>query len=64
MINSEHSNWIINIENTATTVSTQVGPAVVGSVFMRYGSYNIVDLNPRDLSDAFSGLYAIEADLK
>ena len=63
MTKSEHRNWIINIENTAATVSAQVGQAVVDSVFRRYGAHGIEDLNPSDLPEVFSELYAIEADL-
>ena len=63
MTKSEHRNWIINIENTAATVSAQVGQAVVDSVFRRYGAHGIEDLNPSDLSEVFNELYAIEADL-
>ena len=33
----ERENWIINIENTASTISSQVGSAVVDAVFQRYG---------------------------
>ena len=61
MTKSERRNWIINIENTAATA--QVGQAVVDSVFKRYGAHSVEDLNPSDLPDVFSDLYAIEADL-
>jgi len=60
---SEHRNWIINIENTAATVSAQVGQAVVESVFKRYGAHSVEDLNSSDLPEVFGELYAIEADL-
>ena len=63
MTKSERRNRIINIENTAATVSAQVGQAVVDSVFKRYGAHSVEDLNPSDLPDVFSDLYAIEADL-
>ena len=63
MTKSERRNWIINIENTAATVSAQVGQAVVDFVFKRYGAHSVEDLNPSDLPDVFSDLYAIEADL-
>lgn len=64
MTKSERKNWIINIENTAVAVSAQVGQAVVDSVFKRYGANSAWDLNPSDLPDVFSELYAIEANLK
>lgn len=63
MTKSERKNWIINIENIATAVSTQVGRAVVDSVFKRYGAHGTWDLNPNYLPDVFSELYAIEADI-
>ena len=60
----ERENWIINIENTASTISFQLGSAVVDGVFQRYGSHSVEGLNPSDLPDVFSELYAIEADLR
>ena len=63
MTKSERRNWIINIENTAATVSAQVGQTAVDSVFKRYGAHSVEDLNPSDLPEVFSDLYAIEADL-
>ena len=60
----EHENWIINIENAASTISSQVGSAVVDGVFQRYGAHSLEDLNQSDLPDVFSDLYAIEADLR
>lgn len=64
MTKSERENWIINIENTASAISSQVGSAVVDSVFQRYGARSVEDLNPCDLPDVFNELYAIEADLR
>lgn len=63
MTKSEYRNLIVNVENTAATVIAQVGQAVVDSVFKRYGAHSIKDLNPSDLLEVFSELYAIEADL-
>ena len=63
MTKSERENWIINIENSAAVVESQLGWEVVKSVFERYGAKNICDLNPKDLPEVFSELYAIEADL-
>ena len=60
----ERENWIINIENTASTISSQVGSAVVDAVFQRYGAKSIENLSPCDLPDVFNELYAIEADLR
>lgn len=64
MTNNERRNWIISIENSAAVVESQLGWEVVKSVFERYGAKNICDLNPKDLLEVFSELYAIEADLR
>ena len=63
MTNRERNNWIVNIENTAAAIESQLGSAVVESVFKRYGAYGTWDLNPNDLPEVFSDLYAIEVDL-
>ena len=60
----ERENWIINIENTASTISSQVESAVVDGVFQRYSAHSVEDLNLCNLPDVFSELYAIEADLR
>ena len=60
----ERENWIVNIENTASTISSQLGSAVVDGVFKRYGAHSVEDLNPCDLPDIFNELHAIEADLR
>lgn len=64
MTNNERRNWIINIESSAAVVESQLGWEVVKSVFERYGAKNICDLNPKDLPEVFSELYAIEANLR
>lgn len=64
MTRDERENWIINIENTASTISSQVGSAVVDAVFQKYSAKSVEDLNPHDLQDVFNELYAIEADLR
>ena len=63
MTTIEKDSYIISIEESASIISSQVGSAVVDSVFQRYGAQS-VDLNPCDLPDVFSELYAIEADLR
>lgn len=64
MTSIEKDSYITSIEESASIISSQVGSAVVDSVFQRYGAHSIEDLNPSDLSDVFSELYAIEADLR
>lgn len=63
MTNRERNNWIANIENTAAAIESQLGSAVVESVFKRYGAHSTWDLSPSDLPEVFSELYAIEVDL-
>lgn len=63
MTKHERENWIVNVENSAAAIESQLGSAVVDSVFERYGAHGVWDLNPNDLPDVFSELYAIEADL-
>lgn len=63
MTKCEHRNWITNIENSTAAVESQLGSAVVNSVFERYGAHSVEDLNPSDLPEVFSELYAIEADI-
>ncbi|RHD22753.1 hypothetical protein DW802_08830 [Ruminococcus bromii] len=62
MTKRERNNWIVNIENTAA-IESQLGSAVVESVFKRYGAHSTWDLCPSDLPEVFSELYAIEVDL-
>lgn len=38
MTNNERRNWIINIENSAAVVESQLGWEVVKSVLERYGA--------------------------
>ena len=63
MTSYERQNWIINIENSAAAVESYLGSAVVKSVFERSGAHEIQDLNPSDLPNVFSDLYAIEVDM-
>ena len=63
MTKRERNNWITNIENTAAAIESQLGSAVVESVFKCYGAHGTWDLSPSDLPEVFSELYAIEADL-
>ena len=61
---NEEDSYIISIEESASIISSQVGSAVVDSVLEKYGAHSVEDLNPCDLPDVFSELYAIEADLR
>lgn len=59
-----NQDYIISINNAASIISTELGNAVVESVFQKHGAHNTEDLNPVYLPDVFSELYAIEADLR
>ena len=60
---NEKDSYIISIEESASIISSQLGSAVVDSVFKRYDACGLWDLKPVHLPDVFSELYAIEADL-
>lgn len=64
MKKNEREHWRTNIENTTAAICSELDPAVVESVFRRFGANSAEDANPDDLPEIFSELYAIEADLK
>ena len=64
MTSISNSDYIASIEESASIICSEIGPEVVDSVFQRYGAQCIEDLNPANLPDVFSELYAIEADLR
>lgn len=63
MTQAERNNWIINIENTASYIVSEIGEAVVASTLYKYGASTIEQIASSDLAEVFSELYAIEADL-
>lgn len=64
MTSISNSDYIASIEESASIICSEIGPEAVDSVFQRYGAQCVEDLNPADLPDVFSELYAIEADLR
>ncbi|BBH26862.1 hypothetical protein SG0102_17960 [Intestinibaculum porci] len=64
MTSISNNDYIVSIEESASIIYSEIGPEVVDSVFQRYGAQCVEDLNPADLPDVFSELYAIEADLR
>ena len=64
MTKRERDNWIVNIESIVSTINHQLDSAVVDSVLARYGVRSVWELNSSELSEVFSELYAIEADLR
>lgn len=64
MTKAERENWIVNIENTASFISAEIGEEVIASTLYKYGARSIEQISSSDLSEVFSELYSIEADLK
>lgn len=64
MTKDERNNWIVNIENTASFIESEIGAETVNFVLEKYGAKSIEQIASSDLSDVFNELYAIEADLR
>ncbi len=64
MTREERNNWIENIENIASFISSEIGDEVIASTLYKYGARSIEQISSSDLSEVFSELYAIEADLR
>ena len=62
MTKSKKNKWITNIENAAGTVAAEYGPEVAESVFQRYDSHGLYDLNPCYYSGVFAELELIAND--
>lgn len=62
MTRDERNNWLINIENTAAEVASNVGQETVDFVLSKYSVKSIYALKSSDLSEVFSELYAIASD--
>ncbi len=64
MTREKRNNWILNIENTAFYIASEIGKEVVVSTLYKYGARSIDQIASSDLSDVFSELHAIAADLR
>ena len=64
MTRTERENWIVNIENTASFIASEIGEEVVASTLYRFGVSSVEQIDSSDLAEVFSELYAIEADLR
>ena len=64
MTREERNNWLINIENTASFIASEIGDETVNFVFEKYGAKSVEQIASSDLPEMFSELYAIEADLR
>ena len=63
MSNTSNADYMTSIEQSVSIIGIKLDSSVVRSVFERYGAHSFEDLNPSDLPEVFSELYAIEADL-
>ena len=64
MTREERNYWIMNIENTASFISSEIGNETVEATLYKCGAKSINQIASSDLSEVFSELYAIEADLR
>ena len=64
MTREKRNNWILNIENTAFYIASEIEQEVVVSTLYKYGARSIDQIASSDLSDVFSELHAIAADLR
>ena len=58
------SDYIASIEDSASVIESEIGTETVDFVFRKFGANSVEDLNPADLPEVFSELYAIEAGLR
>ncbi len=65
MTKQEKNNWLTNIENTATLITSEIGEEVVTSTLYKYGASSSEENASFDFPEVvFSELYVIEADLQ
>ena len=62
-INDKES-WIINIQNTADEVVSQLGYETVKHILRKYGAKSIEDLSPSHYTEVFDELDFIANDLR
>lgn len=63
MTRYERNNWIMNIENIAFFIESEIGAETVDFILGKYGAKIVEQISTSDLSDAFSELYAIQVEL-
>lgn len=64
MSSISNSDYVASVEESVSIICSEIEMEVVDSVFQRYGAHSVDDLGPADLSEVFSELYTIEADLR
>lgn len=63
MTRYERNNWIMNIENVALFIESEIGAETVDFILGKYGAKIVEQISTSDLSDVFSELYAIQVEL-
>ena len=63
MTRYERNNWVMNIENVALFIESEIGAETVDFILGKYGAKIVEQISTSDLSDAFSELYAIQVEL-
>lgn len=56
--------WIINIQNAAKEVASQLGHETVKHILKKYGANSIEDLSPSHYTEVFDELDFIANDLR
>ena len=64
MTRDERTNWIANIENTASFIESEIGAETVNFVLEKYEAKSNEQIASSDLSEVFCELYAIETNLR
>lgn len=64
MTRQERDNWIVNIDNSAAAIESEIGSATANAIRARYGASCTEEISPVDLPEVFSEIYAVEADLR
>lgn len=64
MANLSRNDYLASIEESASYISSEIGPEVIQSIYQRFGAINLDEIKTAYLPELFSEIYAIEADLK
>lgn len=64
MTSSERENWITNIKNTISFITSEIGNETVDLILCKYGANDIENITSSDFTEIFSELYAIEVELR
>ena len=61
---NDNESWIINIQNVANEVASQIGFETVKHILRKYGANSIEDLSPSYYTEVFEELDFIANDLR